>query len=57
MLKYNKNIDYFSLTAISLESGDSPRHDSDDDERGVYTAPYRATTWLYVTPAEELKVL
>ena len=44
------------MTAISLESGDSPRHDSDDDERGVYTAPYRATTWLYVTPAEELKV-
>lgn len=43
-------------TTISLEQGDHPRHDSDDDEKGVYLDPYRAAPWLYVTPSDEAKV-
>lgn len=43
-------------TPISLEHGDTPRHDSDDDEKGVYLEPYRASPWVYVSPGDEAKV-
>ncbi|CAL4142511.1 unnamed protein product, partial [Meganyctiphanes norvegica] len=45
-----------SVTAISLESGDAPRHDSDDDEKGIYTQAYRAAPWCYIAPEDEVRV-
>ncbi|KAK8743071.1 hypothetical protein OTU49_001510 [Cherax quadricarinatus] len=46
----------WGTTPISLEQGDTPRHDSDDDEKGVYLDPYRHCPWLYVTSSDEAKV-
>ncbi|XP_050735288.1 uncharacterized protein LOC127007884 isoform X3 [Eriocheir sinensis] len=46
----------WGATPISLEHGDAPRHDSDDDEKGVYLDPYRASPWVYVSPGDEAKV-
>ncbi|XP_047500869.1 uncharacterized protein LOC125046910 [Penaeus chinensis] len=46
----------WGVTPISLEVGDAPRHDSDDDEMGVYMDAYRAFSWVYVAPHEEAKV-
>lgn len=45
-----------STTPISLEQGDAPRHDSDDDEKGVYLDPYRSCPWVYVSAGDEAKV-
>lgn len=50
------SVDSFRATPISLEHGDAPRHDSDDDEKGVYLDPYRASPWVYVSPGDEAKV-
>lgn len=45
------------MTAISLELGDTPiRNGDDDDERGVYTEAYYSFPWLYVSPNDELLV-
>ncbi|XP_063614658.1 uncharacterized protein LOC134787792, partial [Penaeus indicus] len=46
----------WGVTPISLEVGDAPRHDSDDDEMGVYMDAYRSFSWVYVAPHEEAKV-
>ncbi|XP_042216427.1 uncharacterized protein LOC121862321 isoform X2 [Homarus americanus] len=46
----------WGMTPISLEQGDTPRHDSDDDEKGIYLEPYRNAPWLYVDPSDEAKV-
>ncbi|KAK7081362.1 hypothetical protein SK128_006507, partial [Halocaridina rubra] len=46
----------WGVTPVSLELGDNPRHDSDDDEKGVNNDAYHASPWLYVTPHDEAKV-
>ncbi|KAF2356643.1 hypothetical protein FHG87_012599 [Trinorchestia longiramus] len=40
----------------SLEWGDVPRQDGEDDERGVHSEAYRASPWLLLAACDELRV-